>query len=218
MARKAQGGSVKRERLLEAAQKLMLAKGYAATSVDEICATAGVTKGSFFHYFKSKEDVGRTVLDHFVACRVQAMQTAPFFNKRDPLKRVYGYVDFLIKMSKDPTAPKSCLLGNFAQDLSDTHPEFRVQCAKHFSQWTEGLKRDLSEAKAKYASRAGFDTRSLAEYLIAILQGSLILAKAHQDMYLFEKNLRHYKRYIKDLFEERRLSNNGPNRAKTSGK
>ncbi|MBI4490372.1 MAG: TetR/AcrR family transcriptional regulator, partial [Deltaproteobacteria bacterium] len=78
------------ERLLDASQQLMLAKGFVATTVDEICEAAGVTKGSFFHYFKSKEDLGKSVLDRFCHVRLKLMQGSPSQKKKDPLERVYG--------------------------------------------------------------------------------------------------------------------------------
>ncbi len=189
-----------KEKLLEAAERLMLAKGYEAASVEEICQAAGVTKGSLFHYFGSKEDLGMAVLDRFVSSRFQAFQRAPFHKMRDPLQRVYGYVDFAMELSKHPQAMGGCLLGNFAQELSHTHPEIRARCAQHFLQWAEGLREDLKNAKATYRPKAPFDARSLAEHFIAVIEGSLILAKAQQDRKVVENNLSHYKHYLKSLF------------------
>jgi TetR/AcrR family transcriptional repressor of nem operon len=188
-------------KLLEAAQQLMLTKGYPATTLDEICQVAGLTKGSFFHYFENKEDLGKAVLDHFVETMFGIVQQAEFHQKKDPLQRVYGYLDFLTKLSKDPNIPRSCLLGSFAQELSDTHPKIQTQCAKHFNQWTEDFKKDLDQAKAQHAPNAAFDTRSLSEYLITILEGSLILAKAKQERRIIERNLQHFKQYLKTLFK-----------------
>ncbi len=194
-----------KRKLLEAAQQLMLAKGFPATTLDEICAAAGVTKGSFFHYFAGKEDLGKAVLEHFMGGRFQAMQAAPFLKKRDPLERVYGYVDFVIKMSKDPSTLQGCLLGSFAQELSDTHPKIREQCGHYFDQWAAALKRDLDAAKAEYAPRATFDTQSLSEHFIVVIEGALILVKAKQDGKILGKQLRHFKCYLQSLFEGRAL-------------
>lgn len=190
-----------KERLLDAAQRLMLAKGFAATTVDEICAAAGLTKGSFFHYFAGKDELGEAVLDRFVAGRAQAMQAGPFTRRRDPLRRVYGYLDFIGAMARRPGAPSGCLLGNFAQELSDTHPKIRARCAQHFARWTARFKRDLDEAKATHAPRAAIDTEGLAEHFIAVLEGALILAKAKQDRSQVAGHVRHFKRYVKSLFE-----------------
>lgn len=198
--RAAQTHSPTQEKLLDAAQRLMLAKGFAATTVDEICDAAGLTKGSFFHYFENKEHLGKAVLERFCTSVFQRMQEGPFHKKRDPLQRVYGYVDFLRKMSGHPLADKGCLLGTFAQELSDTHPEIRAACAQRFAEWAGAVKRDLDEAKAKYAPKARVDTQSLAEHFIAVLEGSLILAKAKQDRRMVAQNLQHFKRYVQRLF------------------
>jgi TetR/AcrR family transcriptional repressor of nem operon len=192
--------SATKEKLLGAAQSLMLAKGFTATTVDEICETAKLTKGSFFHYFKSKDHLGQAVLDRFVSTKQQAIQKSPFLKMRDPLQRVYGYLDFIIEMSKGPAAPSSCLLGNFAQELSDTHPKIRTQCATYFAKWAEQFQRDLDEAKKQYAPRAPIDTRSLAEHFIAVLEGALILAKAKQEREPVAEHVRHFKRYVKSQF------------------
>src|SRR5438445_9036880 len=98
--RKAQSDPLTKQKLLDAAQELMLAKGFTATSVDEICDTASLTKGSFFHYFESKEHLGRAVVEHFYAWRRQMFEQAPFHQIKDPLERVFGRIDFFIDMAR----------------------------------------------------------------------------------------------------------------------
>ena len=200
--RTAQAQSPTKEKILDAAQQLMLAKGFPATTVDEICEAAGFTKGSFFHYFESKEHLGKEVLDRFYVFLQQTIDQGPFRKKSDPLQRVYGYVDRFIELYTNPEQPSGCLLGHFTQELSDTHPEIRSLCAQYFAEWAALLKHDLDEAKAKYAPRASFDTQSVAEYFLAVMQGSRILATAKQDVKVFEQNLLHFKRYVKSLFEK----------------
>lgn len=193
-----------KERLLDGAERLTLAKGFVATTVDEICAAAGVTKGSFFHYIKSKEDLGRAVLDRFCEVRARVMQENPTRKKTDPLERLYGSIDAAIEMSKSPLAKNGCLLGNFAQELSDSHPKMRSLCAQRFAEWAAVLKQELDEAKSEYLPKSRLDTESLAEHFIAIIEGALILAKAKQDMGVMEKSLRHFRRYLENLFERDR--------------
>lgn len=200
--RKAQADSPAKEKLLEAAEELMLAKGFVATTVDEICETAGLTKGGFFHYFESKEDLGKEVLNRFCHSMFQRFQQGPFQKEQDPLLRIYGWIDFAIEMSKNPIAQKGCLLGNFSQELADTHPGIRSLCAERFAGWAEFLKKELDEAKTRYVPGSRVDTQSLAEHFIAVIEGSLILAKAKQDMSVMEKSLRHLRSYVEGLFEE----------------
>jgi len=198
--RRAQADSLTEQKLLDAARELMLTKGYTATTVDEVCEAAGLTKGSFFHYFQGKEHLGRLVAQRFYACWQQVSGSAPFRRKKDPLDRVFGHVDFFIEMSRAPTW-KGCLLGTFVQELSQTHPQIRSVCAACLGDLADGLKQDLVEAKAKYAPRARWSAQSLAEHLIAVAQGATILAKAKQDRRVFEESLVHFKNYLKRLFE-----------------
>jgi TetR/AcrR family transcriptional repressor of nem operon len=199
--RTAQLDSPTKEKLLDAAEGLMLAKGYTATSVDEVCEAAGLTKGSFFHYFEGKEHLGRLVAERFFATRRQVFLTAPFRQKKDPLDRVFGFIDFIIDMSHTPQAGKGCLLGTFVQELANTHPQIRSVCASCFEGQAEFLKRDLDEAKAKYVPRARWTTQSLAEHLIAVIQGAIILVKAKQDPKVMQECLGHLKEYLKCVFE-----------------
>jgi|RhiMetdeSRZDD1v2_1073273.scaffolds.fasta_scaffold255283_3 TetR/AcrR family transcriptional repressor of nem operon len=192
--------SPSREKLLEQAQELMLVKGFVATTVDEICKAAGLTKGTFFHYFKSKEELGKATLDHFFRAQARMVSRGAFRKSSDPLNRVYGWIDSAIELSKHPAIGKGCLIGNFAQELSGTHPELRAQCAQHFADSIESLKKDLDDAKAKYLPRRRLDTQGLAEHFIAVLQGSLILAKAKQDTGMVEKHLTHFKEYLRSVF------------------
>ncbi len=85
-----------KEKILEEAQKLMLTKGFNATTVEEICEAAGVTKGSFFHYFESKEDLGKTVTEYYWQKMSGLIGNAPFRKYSDPLRRIYGFIDYFI--------------------------------------------------------------------------------------------------------------------------
>jgi TetR/AcrR family transcriptional repressor of nem operon len=201
-AKKSKNPADTKRRLLDGAEQLMLAKGFAATTVDEICQAAGVTKGSFFHYFKSKDDLAKAVLERFCEVRARLMQESPLRKKKDPLERVYGSIDTFIEVSRSPLAKNGCLLGNFAQELSDSHPRMRSLCAKRFAEWAAVLKQELDEAKAQYLPKSRLDTDSLAEHFIAIVEGALILSKAKQDMGVMEKSLRHFRRYLESLFEQ----------------
>jgi TetR/AcrR family transcriptional repressor of nem operon len=188
-----------KKRLLDAAQELMSTKGYTATSVDDVCAASGLTKGSFFHYFEDKEHLGKQVAEQYFAGWQKLSELAPFRRKKDPLDRVFGSIDFFIKMSRAPNW-KGCLLGTFVQELSQTHPDIRTVCAACLAELADDLSRDLELAKAKYAPRARWRAVSLAEHWIAVAQGATIMAKAKQDPRIFEEGLKHFKHYLKRLF------------------
>jgi TetR/AcrR family transcriptional repressor of nem operon len=200
--RKAQVESAVWKKLVDAARELMLTKGYTATSVDDICTAAGVTKGSFFHYFTDKEHLGRVAAERFYADRVAMFEKAPLQEKADPLDRVIGFIDFLIQVARSPQGVRGCLLGNFVQELSKTHPKIRDVCASCFDDQAERFKHLLDEAKAKYAPHAKWSTESVASHLIAVLQGGIILAKARQDRGAVAENLDHFREYLRHLLRQ----------------
>src|SRR5271166_3988190 len=81
-------------KLLDAALSGIRAKGYSATTVDDICQIAGVTKGAFFHHFHSKEELALAAAAHFSSMADRRFSTAPYRSLPDPVDRLLGYVDF----------------------------------------------------------------------------------------------------------------------------
>lgn len=196
--RTAREHSPTREKLLDAGLQLISSKGFAATTVEEVCAAAGLTKGSFFHYFDSKNALARAVLERY--CADMPMPGAVDRRTDDPLERVHAHVDAAIGMARDPRMASGCLLGTLAQEMAATDAEMRALCQQGFAGWTQAIARDLEAAKARYAPHAALEPASLAGHFMAVLQGSLILAKTKQDMGVVEENLRHFKRYLGSIF------------------
>ena len=113
-------------KLLDASLRVMRQKGYAATTVDDMCEAAGVTKGSFFHHFASKEDLGIAAAEHFAGMAAGLFGGAPYRTLADPVDRLLGYVDFRVAILRGPVCDFSCLLGTFVQELYETHPAIRA--------------------------------------------------------------------------------------------
>jgi TetR/AcrR family transcriptional repressor of nem operon len=190
-----------KRKLVNAGVKLMRARGYNATTVDEICAEAGVTKGGFFHYFKSKVDIARTALTHFYEDRMKTYQDAPFRKLADPLDRVFGRLDFVkTSVGGDHHVTKGCLIGMFAQELAVTNPEIGSVCQNFFSRMVRDFSHDLAEAKAARAPDAGFEPEALARSYLAIVQGSLMLAKIAGNNDVLHENIEQFRSYLKLLF------------------
>jgi TetR/AcrR family transcriptional repressor of nem operon len=189
-----------KDKLVAAAYRLMQTKGFVATGVEDVCAAAGVTKGAFFHYFPSKEALGLAVVEERVREYTCAFETAPFMKETDPLKRLHGYLDTVCALNHDATRPTGCLVGMFAQELAETHPEVRALCAQSFESLRRFLEGLIEEARAAYAPRAAIDVRSVADHFIAILQGALILARVRQDRRVIETQVEHFRAYLDALF------------------
>ena len=186
--------------LLTSAVKLMRKKGYEATSVDDICREAKLTKGSFFHHFKDKEELAMAALDSF--CNCQGTEMSKRKGEKDPLARVDGLIDRIVDMASSTDTLDGCLIGNFAQEVSETHPELRKACAGKFGDLARYIKKELDEAKKLYAPKGSVDTESLAYHFISVLQGSNVVAKATQDPKVIGRNMRHLKQYFHAVFKK----------------
>ena len=188
-----------KQKLLDAAVGLMLCKGFKATTVDEICSCAGVTKGSFFHYFDGKEEITRATAKHFHESQQRMFDGASFRSLADPLDRVHGRLDFLVGVARNPALPKSCLIGNLAQEVSGTHEAIRCDCECAFDMSAADFERDVAAAKLKHAPEADFDPASVGRLYISLIQGSMVLAKAKKNAKIFEENVEHLRRYLDAL-------------------
>ena len=188
-----------RTKLLDAAEELMLSRGYVAASVDGICAAAGATKGSFFHHFKSKEELGKVLLTRFAERQSSAFREA-CADLEDPLERVLRGIERAIDAARDP-GMRGCLVGTLAQEISETHPELRDVCRTCFAEFVENVGRDLVAAKAQRGPDADFDAEGLATYFLAVAQGSMLLVRATGDRDAMARNLEHLGAHVRSLFE-----------------
>lgn len=196
---KTQTASETRARLLDAARDVIRAKGYAGSTVDDICAAAGVTKGSFFHYFDSKEELGVAAIERFGAMAATLFGNAPYRAKSDPRDRVLGYVDFRIALLTGEIPLYTCLIGTTVQEAYASHPNLRLACDRLLSEHVAELTRDLAAAKARYAPRASWDPESVGYFMQCVLQGAFIFAKAKQSAEIATASLGHLRNYLVSL-------------------
>ena len=191
-----------RTKLLEAARDVIRAKGYAATTVDDICAAVGVTKGGFFHHFGSKEQLGLAAIEQFDSMATTLFASAPFAAAADPRDRLLGYVDFRISLLSREIPRFTCLLGTMVQEVHATHPALRAACDASMTGHVAVLTRDIEAAKRLYAPSAAWTAESVGYFMQAVLQGSFIFAKAKQDPAMVVESLTHLRRYLVALFGE----------------
>lgn len=188
-------------KLLDAALSVIRGHGYAATTVEDICREAGLTKGSFFHHFRSKEDLALAVAGHFAAMADGLFAEAPYRALPDPRDRLLGYVDFRKAILRERSLREfTCLLGTLVQETYESHPAIRRACDIHISAHAAELAKDIAEARLRYAPNANWSAESLGLYIQAVLQGAFILAKAKGGGEVAGECLDHLRRYLTMLF------------------
>ncbi len=194
-----------REKILDAALKLVRAKGFSATSVDDLCAEAGVTKGAFFHHFASKEALGVAAAEHWSTLTTKLFAGAPYHLVADPLERLLAYLQFRRDILRGELAEFTCLVGTMVQEVYAEHPAIGAACQASISGHAATLEPDIAAAMRARGwepdgSGTGWSAASLALHTQAVLQGAFILAKAKGGPAIAEESVDHLSRYIRMLF------------------
>ncbi len=187
-------------KILDAALIVFRSKGYAATRIEDICAAASLTKGSFFYHFKTKEELAIAAAEYWSFVSGAIFESADYHSLQDPLERLLGYVDFRKALLQGELPEFTCLVGTLVQEIYDTHPLLRSTCEKSISGHAATLEADITEAIRKYRIHPTWTPRSLALYIQAVIQGAFVLAKAKHGPEVAAESLDHLRRHLELLF------------------
>ena len=187
-------------RLLDAALAVIRTKGYTATRIEDICEAAALTKGSFFHHFKSKDELALAAVERWGAFASGVFAAAPYRDLPDPLDRLLGYVAFRKEILQGALPEYTCLVGTMVQELYATHPVIRDACERCIGEHAAMVEADIQEAIVKYGIAPEWDASSLALYTQAVIQGAFVLAKAKDGPGVAAACIDHLRRYLELLF------------------
>jgi TetR/AcrR family transcriptional repressor of nem operon len=191
-----------RTKLLQATLDVVRERGYAASRVEDVCAAASLTKGSFFHHFKSKEDLTLAAAELWRTQVHEAFAAAPYRKLDDPLARLLGYVAFRKALLVGKIPAYACFAGTMIQEVHETHPELRDACALAIDDHVADLAAMVDEVLRDRGLQAAWTAESLALYMQAVLQGALILAKARQSAAPALASLDHLSRHLEGIFAD----------------
>lgn len=192
-----------RELLLEAATELIRTKGYTSTTVDDLCAKAGVSKGTFFHNFSSKEELAVAAAKRWSEMTAEFFRNAPYHKKKDPLDRFIGYIRFRKEILRGDIPEFTCLVGTMVQEVYSSHPEINSASFESIFRHAEVLEADIAAAKKLYAPKSSWTVKSLALHTQAVIQGAFILAKGSGEAKLAAESIDHLENYINLLFKQK---------------
>ncbi|MGH7935116.1 MAG: TetR/AcrR family transcriptional regulator [Candidatus Binataceae bacterium] len=199
-----------RTSILKTARNLMLKYGYAATSVDDICSRAGVTKGSLYHFFETKEELGLAVLNGFYEEGVACVANGAYAGMDDPYLRLLALFDHLEAIGPELWR-HGCLMGNFACELAESSPMIRRRVAEIFEELVNRLA-PIFRPIARGPKEAG----ELAELTLMVIEGAVIMARAHDDPRRIASGLRRFRRMIEARIGESRIATKKTSRGRVS--
>ncbi|MEH0936348.1 TetR family transcriptional regulator C-terminal domain-containing protein [Micromonospora psammae] len=173
-----------RNKILEAAATLLERRGYSALGVAEICATAGVPKGSFYYFFESKQALALTVIDeHWANQRRRWVELLG--DDRDPLRRLRDLFEATEEVQRagqrEAGLVAGCLFGNLALELSNQAEEIRSRLQEIFEAQIDLIEQVIVEAKERGLAGPSVDTREAARSMVAQIEGRALLAKLLND-------------------------------------
>jgi AcrR family transcriptional regulator len=189
-----------RDRLIEAARQLFLEKGYTATGVAEILQKAGLNAGSLYHFFATKEDLLLAVLERYKQL-LDPLVLEPVFGRiSDPMERVFGILAGYRQMLLQTDHEQGCPIGNLALELSTTHPAARRVIAENFTGWRNAVANCLRQASGRLP--AGLDTDQLALFVLTLMEGAVMLARAYRSIDVYDAAVAQLRDYIDRLLSE----------------
>ncbi|MFN3659258.1 MAG: TetR/AcrR family transcriptional regulator [Pseudolabrys sp.] len=193
-----------RERLLEVAEAAVLAKGFAATSIDELIAAVGITKSGFFYHFKDKADLAKAMLLRYLE-RDGAMLD-DLFNRADELNEdpLHGFLValkmFAELMADLPNNYPGCLAASFAYQDTLFDSEVRKLNADGMLAWRKRFRERFEAIAERYPPRQPVDFEALADMAATLVEGGLILGRVFQDSTILPRQIALYRDYVRSLF------------------
>jgi TetR/AcrR family transcriptional repressor of nem operon len=175
-----------RERLVDAAIRLMPARGYEAVGVAELCGAADVRRGSFYYHFDSKEDLALAMVDRsWRESRETIFEPAFGDSSRPVAERFQAYTELLVTIHRrrrqEADHVHGCRLGNLAIELSTTHPAIQGKVRSCLDEMTGYFERALQDGIDRGEIRPDLDVADVAQAICAHMEGLVMLAKVRND-------------------------------------
>ena len=174
-------GTRTRQRIVGHATLLMYANGYARTSIEEVIRAAGITKGSFYFHFRSKEDLGYAVIENASAYILERLKEAlkkPGLSSWERLEAMLREIQGIVEAAD---CTRGCILGNLALETSHDHPGFREAIAAAFRAWWDLIASHLEAMKEEGHLPPDFDCQAYAQFAVSALEGGIMMSKVARD-------------------------------------
>lgn len=201
-------GIATRERILDAAQHLILDRGYVGMTVEHVLDEVGITKGAFFHHFKTKDDLAKALLRRFADNDAKIYSEVRERAEKlsdDPLQQMLIFIRLFEEIFDGLAEPyPGCLFASYIYELQQFDNETRSLIRDSFTKWRELLKEKFEAVSRKYPPRTKVNAASLADAFTVVLEGAFITGKAMNEPRVIGDQLRHFRNYVELLFQQQK--------------
>ena len=187
--------STTREHLLEVGLRQLRSTGYTATGVKEVLDLAQVPKGSFYHYFPSKEAFVSELFTRYAAGEAERAQRVLGDSSVPPLKRLRAYFEELLSVYGQRNEISGCLIGSMSLEVADHIPKLQAQLKLMYTAWQGGIADTLRQATKRGDLAKSTKPDALAEFILNSYEGALVRMKAEQS----ERPLANFMQFIFDI-------------------
>jgi TetR/AcrR family transcriptional repressor of nem operon len=201
-------GERSREHILATARQLVMGKGFAGTAIDDILGAAGVSKGAFFHHFKSKAHLASELVRWHAANDLKMFRTlAAEAEARhdDPYDQLMTFLEEFEAYISNPTEPsRGCMYAVYTYEDNQFDPEVQEFVADVLREWTAIYIRKFQEVLDRYEPAQPVTARQLAEMIVSMIEGGLVLQRAYRNVNVTARQSEHFRSYLKLLFPNAR--------------
>lgn len=177
MSVKADSKETTRTALLKSGRRIIVEKGYNHTGIQEVLQDVGVPKGSFYHFFSSKEDFGLAIINRDAAMHERVVEQYLGDATLSPLSRIQKYFEDKLTEFESLHYREGCLLGNLSQEMADQNERFRIRLQEAMVQWRDRFAQCIQEAQAAGEISSCWEAQELAEYCLNSWEGALLQMK-----------------------------------------
>jgi AcrR family transcriptional regulator len=188
-----------RSEILSAAFGEIYERGFRATSVNDIAAKANVTKGAFFHYFPTKNDLGYALADEVLKDMLLDRWVRPLAAYKNPVQGMINRYRKLMEDSSDEELALGCPLNNLTQEMSSVDPVFRDKLRTVLKCWIDETERYLKKAQAEGYLKPEVDVRMVAEFIVMLEEGSGAIVKNLMDRKVYWSLYEGFRQFLESI-------------------
>ena len=197
-------GQQTRENILATAESIILQRGYAGTSIEDIISQAGITKGGFFYHFEGKNDLARNLIKRYLE-QDEAFFTGLVERARslteDPLQQLLIFLKLLAEAMDDlPSTHPGCLVASFTYESQQFDKEIQNLNAQGILSWRRIFMEHLENIVEKYPMKIERPLEELADMLTGVIEGGIIMSRALDDRKILPNQLMQFRNYIRLVF------------------